>query len=222
LVLDAGGGEAPQAQKALSELFELYWYPVYAFIRSRRYPAAEAEDLTQGFFARLLEKKELALVEKGQGRFRNWLLAAVKNYLSNQRDYQRAEKRGGEQTRIALEDAEVSSLAAAGLTPEQVFEQRWAVRLLENVLITLGEECARAGIGALFTRLKASLIGTEEDSFKSISEELGMKAGTARIRVFRLRRRYQELIEQEVNRTVRDPSEASDELRFLKSILKRP
>jgi RNA polymerase sigma factor (sigma-70 family) len=222
LVLDAGGGAASQARKALAELFELYWYPVYAFIRSQPYPAAEAEDLTQGFFARLLEKKDLALVEQGRGRFRNWLLVVVTSYLSNQQDYQRAEKRGGDRTRIELEDAEISSLAMSGLTPEQALERRWAVRLLENALIALGEECARAGKGALFARLKTSLTGTAEDSLKSIAEELGIKAGTVRIHAFRFRRRYQELIYQEVSRTVSDPAEAAHELRFLKSILKQP
>jgi len=221
LVLVAGKDAAPQAHKALSELFELYRSPVHAFIRSQRYPADEAEDLTQDFFAQMLEKNYLAVLEPGRGRFRNWLLVSVKHYLANRRDYERAEKRGGGQVRIELEDAEVSSRESAGLTPEQSFEWHWAVRILENALNALGEECARAGKGLLFSKLKKTLTGEAEDSLASIAKELGMKTGTVRINVFRFRRRYQELVEQEVLHTVKDPEEVHDELRFLKSVLKR-
>jgi RNA polymerase sigma-70 factor (ECF subfamily) len=221
LVLVAGRDAAPQARKALSELFELYRYPVHAFIRSLRHSADEAEDLTQDFFAQMLEKNRLADLEQGRGRFRNWLLVSVKHYLANRRDHERAAKRGGDQVRIELEDAEVSSQEIAGLTPEQAFERHWAVRILENALIALGEECARAGKELLFSKLKKTLTGEAEDSLASIAKELGMKTGTLRIHVFRFRRRYQELVEQEVLHTVKNPEEVPDELRFLKSVLKR-
>jgi RNA polymerase sigma-70 factor (ECF subfamily) len=221
LVLKAGKDAAPQAQKALSELFTLYRYPVYAFIRSLRYPADEAEDLTQGFFAQMLEKNHLAVLEPSRGQFRNWLLVSVKHYLSNNRDYERAEKRGGDQVRIELEDAAISSQESSALTPEQAFEWHWAVRILENALKALGEECDRAGKGLLFSKLKKTLTGEAEDSLASIAQELGMKTGTLRINAFRFRRRYQELIEQEVLHTVKNPDEVPDELRFLKAVLKR-
>lgn len=221
LVLEAGRDAAPQAQKALSELFKLYRYPVYAFIRSLRYPEDEAEDLTQGFFAQMLEKNHLAVLEPSRGQFRNWLLVSVKHYLSNRRDHERAEKRGGDQVRVELEDAAVSSQQSAALTPEQAFEWHWAVHILENALNALGEECARAGKGLLFSKLKKTLTGEAEDSLASIAQELGMKTGTLRINAFRFRRRYQELIEQEVLHTVKNPEEVPDELRFLKSVLKR-
>jgi RNA polymerase sigma-70 factor (ECF subfamily) len=220
-VLEAGRDAAPQAQKALSELFELYRYPVYAFIKSLRYPADEAEDLTQDFFAQMLEKNGLAVLEPGRGRFRNWLLVSVKHYLANKRVYERAEKRGGDQVHIELEDAEVSSRESSQLTPEQAFEWHWAVRILENALKALGEECARAGKEVLFSKLKKTLTGEAEDSLADIARELGMKTGTLRINAFRFRRRYQELVEQEVRHTVKNPDEVSDELRFLKSVLKR-
>jgi len=107
------------------------------------------------------------------------------------------------------------------MTPEQAFEWYWAVRILENALKSLGEECARAGKGLLFSKLKKTLTGEAEDSLASLARELGMKTGTLRINVFRFRRRYQELVEQEVRHTVKNPDDVPDELRFLKSVLKR-
>lgn len=221
LVLNAGRDAAPQAQKALSELFTLYRAPVHAYIKSLRYPEDEAEDLTQGFFAQMLEKNPLGVLEQGRGRFRNWLLVSVKHYLANMRDHERAQKRGGDQVRLGLEDAEVSSRELSERTPEQAFERHWAVRLLENALNALGEEYAHAGKGLLFSKLKKTLTGEAEDSLADIARELGMKAGTLRIHAFRLRRRYQELVEQEVLHTVKKPEEVSDELRFLKLVLMR-
>jgi RNA polymerase sigma-70 factor (ECF subfamily) len=220
LVLAAGGNVAPQARKALSELFTLYRDPVYAYIKSLRYPADEAEDLTQGFFAQILEKNSLGVLEQGRGRFRNWLLVSVKHYLANMRDHERAQKRGGARVRSELEDAEVSSRELCEPTPEQAFERHWAVRLLENALNALGEECTHAGKELLFNKLKKTLTGQAEDSLATIARELGMKTGTLRIHAFRLRRRYLELIEQEVLHTVKNPEEVPDELRFLKSALR--
>src|SRR3954462_2782986 len=181
LVLGAGRDTAPQAQKALSELFALYRHPVYAYIRSLRYSADEAEDLTQSFFAEMLEKNHLAALEEGRGRFRNWLLVAVKHFLANRRDHEQAEKRGGDMVRIDFEDGEVSSREISELTPEQAFERHWAVRILEDALNALGEEYARAGKGLLFSKLKKALVGEAEDSLASIAKELGMKTGTMRI-----------------------------------------
>lgn len=221
LVLDAGRDAAPQARKALAKLCELYRYPVYAFIKSLRYPADEAEDLTQGFFEQMLDKNPLAVLEQGRGRFRNWLLVSVKHYLANMRDHERAQKRGGDQARIGLEDAALSSREISEPTPEQAFERHWAVRILENALHALGEECERAGKGLLFGKLKQTLTGEAGDSLVSIARELGMKTGTVRIHAFRLRRRYKELVEQEVLHTVKNPDEVSDELQFLKSVLQR-
>lgn len=222
LVLEAGGDATHQAQKALSELFELYRQPVFAFIRSLRYPADVAEDLTQDFFAQMLEKNHLAVLEPGRGRFRNWLLVSVKHYLANTRDHERAEKRGGDQVRVQLEAPEVSSREHSERTPEQAFERQWAVRLLENALNALGDECTRAGKGLLFSKLKKTLTGEAEDSLADMAREMGMKAGTLRITAFRFRRRYQELVEQEVLHTVKNPEDVPDELRFLKSVLKGP
>jgi RNA polymerase sigma factor (sigma-70 family) len=199
----------------------LYRYPVFAYIRRLRYPADVTEDLTQSFFAEMLEKNHLGALEQGRGRFRNWLLVAVKHFLANRRDHEQAEKRGGDQVRVDLEDAEVASREISDPTPEEAFERHWALRILEDAMNALGEECARAGKGLLFGKLKQALVGDAEDSSASVAKELGMEVGTVRINVFRLRRRYQAMVEQAVLHTVKDPDDVPDELRFLKSVLKR-
>jgi RNA polymerase sigma-70 factor (ECF subfamily) len=220
LVLNAQGDATPLAQKALSEFLELYRYPVYAFIKSQRYPEDEAQDLTQGFFMQLLERNDLAAVEQGRGRFRNWLLVSVKHYLSNQRDHERAQKRGGGLVRVELEDAEAFSKEMAGLTPEQAFDLHWVESLLKNALLALEKEYPRTGKELPFSELKKTLTGEAEESLKALGAKLGIEANTMRLRIFRLRRRYWELLRQEVRHTVRSCDEVSDELKFLKSILK--
>jgi RNA polymerase sigma-70 factor (ECF subfamily) len=222
LVLAAGGPAGPQAQKAFGELYELYWYPLYAFILSKRYPASEAEDLTQGFFSyRLLEKNALAALEPSRGRFRSWLFAAVEHYLRNQWKHERAEKRGGDRSRVELESADVSSMLMSGLTPEQIFEKRWALRLLELAWIALGDECARTSNAQLFGRLKGDLTGDAEEPLARIAEDLGKKVGTVRVQHHRLRRRLEKLIDREILHTLSNPDELDDEREFLKSALRR-
>jgi RNA polymerase sigma factor (sigma-70 family) len=217
LVLAAGQDATPQARKALSELCELYWYPLYAFVRRQGLPAEEAKDLTQGFFTRLLEKKELAVADPSRGRFRSWLLASVKHYLANEWDRERALKRGGARVQIAIEDAEgcLDQEPAPGLTPERAFERRWAERLLRHVLAALGEEYERGGKALRFDKLKKTLTGEEGDSYARIAAELGMTVGAVRTEACRLRQRYQEMLLQELSHTVEHPEDVADELRFL-------
>lgn len=216
-MLAAGRDTTPQARKALSELCELYWYPIYSFVQRQGIPAEEAKDLTQGFFARLLEKNELAIADPGRGRFRMWLLAAVKHYLANEWDRERAKKRGGDWVRITPKDEEgyFSQEPAPGPTPEQAFERRWAERLLENVLAALGEEYKRRGKDLLFDKLKKTLTGEEENAYSLIAAELGMTADAVKVMAFRLRRRYRELLLGEIAHTVENPEDVDDELRFL-------
>jgi RNA polymerase sigma-70 factor (ECF subfamily) len=219
LVLAAGRDAAPEARKALSELCELYWSPLHAFVRRQGLPAEEAKDLTQGFFARLLEKNALAVATPSRGRFRSWLLASVKHYLANEWDRERAKKRGGDRLRLGHEDAEgcLSQELDPGLTPERAFERRWAERLLQHVLAALGEEYARGGKALRFDKLKKTLTG-EEHSYSRIAAELGMTVGAVRTEACRLRQRYQELLLQELSHTVEKPEDVADELRFLISI----
>jgi RNA polymerase sigma-70 factor (ECF subfamily) len=217
LVLAAGRGEAPEARKALSELCELYWYPIYAFIRRQGLSAVDAKDRTQGFFARLLEKNELAAADPNRGRFRSWLLASAKHYLANEWDREQAIKRGGDWVRIDVEDVEgtLNQDPSPGLTPERAFERRWAERLLHHVLATLGEEYKRRGKELRFDKLKKTLTGEEGNSYVRIAAELDMTAEAVRAEALRLRRRYKELLLQELSHTVEQPEDVADELRFL-------
>lgn len=221
LVLAAGRVAAPEARKALSELCKLYWYPLYVFVQRQGFPAEEAKDLTQGFFARLLEKNDLAVAERSRGRFRAWLLASLKHYLANEWDRERAKKRGGDWVRLEFEDAEgcFSQEPSPGLTPERAFERRWAERLLGTVLAALGEEYKRGGKERRFDKLKTLLTGEGRDSYAHLAAELDMKEGAVKTEVFRLRQRYQQLLLQELSHTVEKPEDVADELRFLLSAL---
>jgi RNA polymerase sigma factor (sigma-70 family) len=217
LVLAAGRDAAPETRKALSELCSLYWSPLHAFVRRQGLPAEEAKDLTQGFFARLLEKNDLSVATPGRGRFRSWLLASVKHYLANEWDRERAKKRGGDWVRLELDDAEdcFGQEPDPGLTPERAFERRWAERLLMSVLVALGKEYKRGGKERRFDKLKTTLVGEGGDSYARIAAELDMKEGAVKTEVFRLRQRYRELLLQELSHTVEKPEDIADELRFL-------
>jgi RNA polymerase sigma-70 factor (ECF subfamily) len=218
LVLAAGHQATPESRKALSELCALYWHPLYAFVRRQGLSPEEAKDLTQGFFARVLEKNDLAVADPGRGRFRAWLLTSARHYLANAWDHERAQKRGGQQVRIDAEDAEAffNQEPAPGLTPERAFERRWAERLLHHVLTALGEEYRRDGQERRFEKLKQTLTGESQDTYARIAAELGMKEGAVKVAAFRLRKRYQELLLQEISHTVQ-PEDIDDELRFLLS-----
>lgn len=224
----AGRNGGPEARKALAELCELYWYPLYAFVRYQGRPADEAKDLTQGFFTRLLEKKELEDADPTRGRFRAWLLTSVKHYMANEWDRERAKKRGGNLVRLELEDAEsfFSQHPVCHLTPERAFVRRWAERLLQHVLAALGEEYERAGKASRFEKVKKTIIPGDEDSYASIAAELGTTVGAVRTEAFRLRKRFRELLLQALSHTVGnptdpdddpDPGDIADELRFLLS-----
>src|SRR6266581_3931629 len=158
VVLLAGQTPSPLAQEALEKLCRSYWYPLYVFIRRRGYAAPEAQDLTQAFFARLLEKKYLNAVDRTKGKFRSFLLAALEHFLANEWRRAQAQKRGGKMTFISLDDTSAEqqylTVAGANLTPEQLFEQQWAMTLLQQTLGGLQQEFAAAGKGALFEEIK--------------------------------------------------------------------
>lgn len=217
LVLAAGHPSTPEARKALSELCELYWPPLHAFIQRRGHTAEAAKDLTQGFFTRLLEKHGLSAADPHRGRFRAWLMTSARHYLANEWDRGNALMRGGDQVHLPLEDAEGNPLPvpAPGLTPEQAFERCWTERLLARVLATLREEYASDGRGPLFDRLKTTLTGASEDEYAVLAEELGMKAGAVKTAASRLRTRYRERLHEEVRHTVEQPEDVADELRLL-------
>ncbi len=219
MVLSAKGGDT-SARDALATLCATYWYPLYAFVRRKGYNQEAAQDLVQGFFARLLEKGDLALVDRGKGKFRSFLMASCTHYLANQADHDRAKKRGGGQSPISID-----RLAAEGrygcepshdLTAERLFERRWALTLLDNVLEALAAEMARAGKTRQFEALRPSLLGGgKRTPYREIAEELNLTEQAARAAVHRLRRRYREILREEVACTVSDPAELDEEIRSL-------
>jgi RNA polymerase sigma-70 factor (ECF subfamily) len=220
VVVNAGHAPSGEAKRAMAALCETYWYPVYAFVRRQTGNADEAMDLTQGFFARLLEKRDPAGVDRGRGRFRSWLVAAVKNYLANQRDRARADKRGGGRPPISIDASDAESRyrlePSHDVTPERVFERRWALTLLEHVLSALRQESVDEGKGGLFEALKECIGGRPGESrYRDIAAELDMGEGAVRMAAHRLRRRYRELLRQQIARTVETPEQIEEEIVFL-------
>jgi RNA polymerase sigma-70 factor (ECF subfamily) len=204
----------------MASLCETYWYPVYAYVRRQGGDADEALDLTQGFFARLLEKRDLAGVDRGRGRFRSWLVAAVKHYLANERDRSRADKRGGGRPALSIDADDAESRyrlePSHDVTAERVFERRWALTLLEQVLSALREESAAGGKAELFEALKECIGGRPGDSrYREVATELGMAEGAVRMAAHRLRKRYRELLRQHIAQTVETPEQIEEEIAFL-------
>ena len=226
VVLAAGGTPSPESAAALERLCSSYWYPLYAFVRRSGHSPPDAEDLTQEFFAQLLEHNWIARVDRHKGRFRSFLLMAVKRLLANEWDKGQTVKRGG-QIRLVplpLDTAETrySREPADTATPEQVFEKQWALALLESVLSQLREDYALDGKAALFDRLKPCLIGSREvQPYAAHAAELGMTAGAVKVAVCRLRERYRERLKEEIAHTVASPAEVDEELHHLFRVLAR-
>ena len=201
--LAAGRSDTTKAQVALEKLCRTYWYPLYACVRRRGYPAQDAQDLTQAFFARLLEHQSLACADPNLGRFRSFLLTSLNHFLVNEWKKSRAGKRGGgrqilsldlaaEEERFDLEPADHSS-------PDKIFEKQWALTLLNNVLKQLEGEFLRAGKGALFATLKQTLTGTRAaQPYSELAAKSGMNENAIKVAVHRLRKRYRELIRVEI------------------------
>jgi DNA-directed RNA polymerase specialized sigma24 family protein len=224
VVLAAGQQESPQAAESIEKLCRAYWYPLYAFVRRQGRNPHDAEDLIQGFFARLLEKNYLADVDQAKGRFRSFLLAALKHYLANEWDKAKAVSRGGRVEFLSLE-AEASESRyweepASGLTPERLYEQRWACVLLERVMVRLQHEFDASGKGPLFEVLKGFLLGEERaPSYADLAAQQGLSHGALKMRVQRLRLRYQRLLREEIAQTVASREEVEDEIRYLFNVV---
>jgi RNA polymerase sigma-70 factor (ECF subfamily) len=219
-VAEAGDPDPGRSRAALAELCGAYWYPLYAFIRRRGHGPDEAADLVQGYFARLLEKGVLASADRDRGRFRSFLMADCSHYLSHERAWGSARKRGGGRAGVSIDlrDAEGRFLnePAEGLTPEQVFERAWAVALLGRVLDALGDEYDRGGRGEVFERLKPVLTdGPGAVRYAEIAAALGSTEGAVQAAVHRLRRRYGELLRAQIAATLGDPADVDDEIRSL-------
>jgi DNA-directed RNA polymerase specialized sigma24 family protein len=218
LVLLAGESLAQQSREALETLCRTYWYPLYAFVRRQGYSPDEAQDLTQGFFARLLEKRYLRDYQRERGRFRTFLLASLQHFLANERDWARAQKRGGGVATLPLDavvqDGEnrYSLEPRSSLTPEKIFERQWALTLLDRVLLRLQGESVQAGNSDQFGRLKDFLIGDEARiPHRQLARELGTSEGALKVAIHRLRRRFREVLREEISHTVSDPDDVQEE-----------
>ena len=224
VVLEAQG-QSPAAQEALGKLCRTYWRPVYSFIRRQGAGPEEAEDLTQGFFALLLERRDLETVRREKGRLRSYLLVALKHFLTNERSRAMTIKRGEGRRLVpldALGDHEGMDLAPADtLSADQIYERRWALTVLEEVLARLSDEYRAAGNAGLFDGLK-KLLTDEPDrpSQAKIGHEFGMSENAVKQAFHRLRRRYRELLHEEIAHTVIAPGDIEDELRHLVAVLR--
>lgn len=224
VVLRARDGPGTVARDALATLCEWYWYPIYAFVQRSGCEPVEAQDLTQAYFTRLLERDFLASVRPEAGRFRSFILASVRHFLANEWDRQKAQKRGGHLQRVSLATEPAAERIdvelADHLTPEDVFEKRWAQTLCERVLTTLQGEWEKRGKGEQFRYFEGFLTASQPDTTHSeLSAKLGMSKGATRVAVHRLRRRYGKLLREEIARTVSDPSEVDAELRHVLEVL---
>jgi len=224
VVLAAGQPDAPQAGEALEKLCRTYWYPLYAFVRRQGHNTHDAEDLLQTFLARFLEKNFLMDVDRSKGRFRSFLLAALKHFLANEWDKVNAQKRGGQVQFLSLEHEAAESRyweePASGLTPETLYEQRWACVLLERVMRRLAEDFAAAGKGELFEALKAFLVGeSHSETYAELASKFGVSEAALKMKVQRMRHRYQRLLREEIAHTVASPEEVEDEIRYLFRVL---
>jgi RNA polymerase sigma-70 factor (ECF subfamily) len=220
VIAAAREGDSPQAQEALASLCEAYWYPLYAFIRRQGYAIEDARDLTQEFFARLLEKDYLGSVDREKGQFRSFLLACCKHFLANECDKARAQKRGGGR-RLFSFDADTAELRytaepSHNLTAEKLFERRWTLVLLQNVLAQLRTEQEKAGKGPQFDQLKVFLAGERAaQRYAEVAQSLDTTVGALKVAVHRLRVRYRELLREEIARTVKDPADIETEIHNL-------
>lgn len=224
LVRAAGHADGSAVREALAALCDAYWYPLYAYVRRRGHQPAEAQDLTQGFFTYLLEGNILAVADRQRGRFRSFLLQSLKNFLSTQRRRQSARKRAHDQRLLSLDfdsgETRYRLEPADTVTPERLFERRWALTLLEAALAQLRAEYETTGRANLFTTLEAHLLGNPDAlPYAALGERLGMSEGAVKVAAHRLRRRYREILRGQIAETVGTPEEVDDELRDLLNAL---
>ena len=226
VVLAAGEEQSsPQAQGALETLCRMYWYPLYAFVRRQGHTEADAQDLVQGFFARILARRDLQAVRRERGRFRSYLLAALKNFMVNEWKHAAAQKRGGGQSPIPLDDLirehAAHAMASEQQSPDELFDQQWAIALLERVLDQLRAEETAEGRARQFALLRAYLISDGDARPQSeIATELGLSEGAVKQAVFRLRQKYQKLLRAEIANTVATSGDVDQELRHLIAALR--
>ena len=220
LVLAAGQRGTRESAAALERLCQSYWLPLYAYVRRRVSDVHDAQDLTQAFFERLLEKNYLADADPRRGQFRVFLLTAFKHFLSKEWEKAKAQKRGGGRSPISLDfstgDSQITLQPAGGLTAEQMYERQWVITLLSCVMQRLERELEKVGKRSQFERLKDFIVSTKEDTtYADVASELGMTESAARMATSRLRRRYRQLLREEIAQTVSSPEDIDDEINSL-------
>jgi RNA polymerase sigma factor (sigma-70 family) len=220
VVLAAGSGEMERSKVALEKLCQVYWFPLYAYVRRRGYSSHDAQDLTQGFFECLLKRQSLVHADPNRGRFRSFMLGAMNHFIADEWNKARAQKRGGKDTNISLdiEDAEnrLDHNPARHDSPDVAFDKEWATALLNEVLNRLEQEYRSAGKKDLFDGLSGALAGSRNSvSYAELAKRLSLTDGNARVAVHRLRKRYRELLLTEIANTVRSPEDINDELHHL-------
>lgn len=226
LVLSAREGRSPKCAEALEKLCRIYWYPLYAYVRRGGQSKENAEDLTQAFFAQLLEKRFLDAARPGRGRFRSFLLASLKHFLANEWHRANAQKRGGSQPHLSLdtEFAEQklrSEIASAEITPDRAFERHWALALLEQTMARLRSEFESHGKISEFEHLKIFLTTDKgEIPYARIASEMKINENSLRVAIHRLRKRYRELFREEIANTLAEGESVDGELRYLLDVLR--
>jgi RNA polymerase sigma factor (sigma-70 family) len=222
----AAAGQDQQAHDALGDLCRSYWHPLYVYVRAQGYSADEAQDLTQGFIARLLEKKALRHFRQERGRFRSFLLASLKHFIANERASGHALKRGGGASPVFLDPAAESgeqrycAEPRDDLTPEKIFEKQWALALVNRVITRLSEESERAGKGAQFNRLRGCLTGDDRRiRYRELAQELEMTEGALKVAIHRMRLRFRDALRDEISATVVHAEEIGEEIRYLMAVI---
>jgi RNA polymerase sigma-70 factor (ECF subfamily) len=224
VVLAAARSDTTAAQAALEKLCQTYWYPLYAYVRRRGHSPQDAQDLTQAFFARLLEHHWVGGAERDRGRFRTFLLTAMSRFLAGEWDKARAQKRGGGVIHVPLQldtaETRYGCEPADDCTPEQCYERRWALTLLDAVLQRLRSEYERAGRAELFAGLDSSLVGSRESQpYAELAPKLDMSESAVKVAVHRLRKRFRKLLRAEIAQTMAATDDVDEELRHLLAVL---
>jgi RNA polymerase sigma-70 factor (ECF subfamily) len=224
VVLAAGRSDTPHARAALEKLCQAYWYPLYAYVRRRGHSPEDAQDLTQTFFTRLLERNWVGNADQQKGRFRSFLLSAMNHFLADEWDKARAQKRGGGVPPVPLQfdtaETRYGHEPVDNITPEQSYERRWVLTLLDEVLHRLRLEYEQEGRAELFAELNPCLVGERTaQPYAELGAKLGVSEGTVKAAVHRLRQRYRQLLRDEIAQTVAEPGEVDEELHHLFAVL---
>ena len=221
----ADGASEATARLALEQLCRTYWYPLYAFVRYRGHSSDDAQDLTQSFFARIIEAGGFVSADPERGRFRSYLLGAMKHFLANEWHRGQAQKRGGRVQLIEWDalgpEARYAGSSKESEDPEHLFDREWALETVDGALRALREEMGKAGKGELFEALKGTLTGEDETPRGEIAARLETTEGAVKVAVHRLRRRYRTLLRAAIAETVSSEAERDEEMRYLAAVLRR-